>query len=166
MYLWTYACYLTHSFGAKAVLMMYSMYVFGTFSPSNLYINYILDSATDFLFGRLLGESIFLKRIQQQGLGLQRFNLNNGQDNLDTWDQNGDANAQHHVLSEAKANTAYQHKYLILTFKHGCGGMTIWDCFTATGSRRLPVIQSTFLPYQRILDSNVRPSSHLTCIKS
>ena len=37
----------------------------------------------------------------------------------------------HHIWW--KPNKAYRHKDLILTIKHGCGGVMIWVCFAATG---------------------------------
>jgi len=67
-------------------------------------------------------------------------------------------NAQQHVLR--KPNTAYQHKHLIPTVKHGGGGLMIWACSAATGPGHLAVIESTMNSsvYQSILESNVRPS--------
>ncbi|MEE6519334.1 hypothetical protein FKM82_031075 [Ascaphus truei] len=67
-------------------------------------------------------------------------------------------NAQHHV--RRKPNTAYQHKHLIPTVKHGGEVVMIWACFAATGHGNLAVIESTMHSsvYQSILESNVRPS--------
>ena len=39
--------------------------------------------------------------------------------------------------------TAYQHKHLIPTVKHGGGGLMIWACSAATGPGQLAVIEST-----------------------
>ena len=67
-------------------------------------------------------------------------------------------NAQQHVWR--KPNTAYQHKHLIPTVKHGGGGLMMWACFAATGPGHLAVIESimNFSGYQSILESDVRPS--------
>jgi len=58
----------------------------------------------------------------------------------------------------AKTNTAYQHKHLIPTVRHGGGGMMIWACFAAEGPGHLAVIESTmnFSVYQSIVESNMR----------
>ena len=50
---------------------------------------------------------------------------------------------------------------LIDTVKHGGGGVTIWDCFAATGSGHLTVIELTTNSslHQGILKSNVGPSA-------
>jgi len=40
-------------------------------------------------------------------------------------------NTQQHVWR--KPNTAYQHKHLIPTVKHGGGRLMIWACSAATG---------------------------------
>ena len=55
-----------------------------------------------------------------------------------------------------KPNTAYQHKHLIPTVKHGGGGLMIWACSAATGPGHLAVINSSV--HQSILESNERPS--------
>ena len=67
-------------------------------------------------------------------------------------------NAQQHI--RWKPNTAYQHKHLIPTVKHGGGGLMIRACFTATGPQHLAVLKSTMNSslYQRIPDSDVGPS--------
>jgi len=44
-----------------------------------------------------------------------------------------DHNAQQHVWRKL-TNTAYQHKHLIQTVKHGEGGLMIWACSAATRS--------------------------------
>jgi len=61
-------------------------------------------------------------------------------------------NAQQHVWR--KPNTAYQHKHLTPTVKHGGGGLMIWACFAATGPGHLAVIESTMNSsgYQSILE--------------
>jgi len=62
--------------------------------------------------------------------------------------------------SVRKPNTAYQHKHLILTVKHGGGGLMLWACSAATGPGHLAVIESTMNSSvdQSILESDVRPS--------
>jgi len=57
-------------------------------------------------------------------------------------------------------NTAYQHKHLKPTVKHGGGGLMIWPCSAATGPGHFVVIESTMNSsvYQSILESNVSPS--------
>ena len=67
-------------------------------------------------------------------------------------------NAQQHVWR--KPNTAYQHKHLIPTVKHGGEGLMMWACSAATGPGHLAVIESTMNSsvYQSILESDVRPS--------
>ena len=67
-------------------------------------------------------------------------------------------NAQQHIWR--KPNTAYQHKHLIPTVKHGGGGLMIWAGSAATVPGHLAVIESTLNSsgYQSILELNVRPS--------
>ena len=67
-------------------------------------------------------------------------------------------NAQQHIWR--KPNTAYQHKHLIPTVKHGGGGLMFWACSAATEPGHLAVIESTMNSsgYQSIQESNVRPS--------
>ena len=65
--------------------------------------------------------------------------------------------AQWHVWREP--NTAYEHKHLIPTVKHGGGGMMIWACFAVTGPSHLAVFESTMnSAYQSILELNMRSS--------
>ena len=49
-------------------------------------------------------------------------------------------NARRHLWR--KPNTTYQHKHLILTVKHGGGGLMIWTRFVAAGPGNL-IIEST-----------------------
>uniref|UniRef100_A0A671RAJ2 RNA helicase n=1 Tax=Sinocyclocheilus anshuiensis TaxID=1608454 RepID=A0A671RAJ2_9TELE len=58
--------------------------------------------------------------------------------------------------------TAFQHKNLIPSVKHGGGGgiIMVWVCFAASGPRRLAIIDGTMNSelYQQILKENVRTS--------
>ncbi|KAK3510334.1 hypothetical protein QTP70_002516, partial [Hemibagrus guttatus] len=59
-----------------------------------------------------------------------------------------------------KSNTAFQKKNIIPTVKYGGGSVMVWGCSTASGPRRLAVINGTMnsAVYQKILKENVRPS--------
>ena len=61
-----------------------------------------------------------------------------------------------------KPTTAFQHKNLILTMKHGGGSIMVWDCFAASGSRRLAIIDGTMNSglYQQLLQENVGVPIH------
>ncbi len=59
-----------------------------------------------------------------------------------------------------KKNTAFQHKNLIPSVKHGIGGIMVWACFTASEPGRTTIIYGTISSelYQWILKENVRTS--------
>ncbi|KAG2458113.1 TCB1 transposase, partial [Polypterus senegalus] len=61
-----------------------------------------------------------------------------------------------------KENTAFQHKNLIPSVKHGGGSIMVWACCAASGPGRLAFIDGTMNSelYQRILKENVRTSVH------
>lgn len=59
-----------------------------------------------------------------------------------------------------KPKTAFDHKNLIPTVKHGGGNIMVWGSFAASGPGQLTIIESTMNSslYQRVLEDNVRPS--------
>jgi len=64
-------------------------------------------------------------------------------------------NAQNHIWR--KPNTAYQHKHLIPTVKHGGRGLMILACFAATEPEHLAVVELNSVNLS-IPESHVRPS--------
>ena len=64
-----------------------------------------------------------------------------------------DHNAQQPVWR--KPNTAYQHKRLIPTVKHGGGGLMIWACFTATWPGHPAVKCEAIYPITKVWQNRV-----------
>lgn len=58
------------------------------------------------------------------------------------------------MLRLKKVNTELQHKNRIPAVKHGGGSTMVWACFTASGPRRLAIINRT----KNLNFTNVRTS--------
>lgn len=59
-----------------------------------------------------------------------------------------------------KKNTAFEHKNLVPTVKHGGGSIMVWGCFSSKGPGQLALIDGRMdsVMYQQILDENIKPS--------
>lgn len=66
-----------------------------------------------------------------------------------------------------KENTAFQHKNLILSVKHGGASIMVWACFAASGPGQLAIIDGTINSelYQQILKDNIRTSVRTLALK-
>ena len=67
-------------------------------------------------------------------------------------------NEKHYVWQQA--NTAFQHKNLFTSVKHGGGSIMVWACFAASEPERLAIIDGAMISelYQKILQENVKVS--------